>query len=558
MAQGSTLSHALIKLHKLIMTDKKDVSSVYFFAIVGGLVSLVLPLGIQAILSFVMAATLSTSIVILIIIVIAGVFFNGFVQIRQMQVIERIRQKIFTRYGLEFGYKIPKMNLQQMDNFYLPETVNRFFDIVSLGKSIEKVLIDIPISIIQILLSLILLSFYHPLFIAFGALVLLVLIILLSLTSNRGFATSMDASDYKYKTAGWLQEIARCAKTFKYSKGANLHEKNTDMLIGNYLKSRTAHFKILTTQYWSLIVFKILIVSAMLIAGTWLLLEQQINVGQFIASDIVILLIINAVEKLIGTMDNVYDSLTSIEKLSKIVDSPVEESGNFSFNKINGCEIEFDKVGFVYPNGNVGLQEVTFNIADNKMLCIDGNSGSGRTTINRLLTGYLQKFSGNILINKIPIGNYNLDEFRKNTGIMFMGQDIFRGSVLENLSMGNEQISISEISYIADKVGFTDFIKNTKNGYDTLLDPTGNKLSNYVIQNIKLIRALLGKPKLLLLEEPLQHLDEVKQSVMINYLKKESNATIIIVTKNKLIHQNADSVLILNDNKENLIEHNDE
>jgi ATP-binding cassette, subfamily B, bacterial len=547
MVQKPTLYNALIKLHKLIMTDKKDVSSVYFFAIIGGLVSLVLPLGIQTILNFVMAATLSTSVVVLIIIVIGGVFFNGFVQIRQMQVIERIRQKIFARYSLEFGYRIPEMDLQQMDKYYLPEVVNRFFDVVALAKSIEKVLIDIPTSVIQIFLGLILLSFYHPLFIAFAALVLLLLIFILKLTSASGFGTSMEASDYKYQTAGWLQEVARCAKTFKYSKGSNININKTDDLVQKYLVSRTAHFKILNTQFWSLIAFKIFIVATMLIAGTWLLLNQQINVGQFIASDIVILLIINSVEKLIGTMDNVYDSLTSIEKISKIVDSQTEDTGTLCFTPNKACSIKFEHVGFTYPDGSNALEHINLNIKPGQLLCIKGESGSGKSTITRLLTGSYTGFSGSILINDIPIANYKLNEIRSNTGVMFMGQDIFKGSILENLTMSNDNITVKQIVEIANKVGLNQFIQSNQNGFDTLLDPNGKRLSNQVIQNIKLTRALLGKPSLLLLEEPFQHLNETTKNKMINYLKQESNATTVVISNSKALQAAADVVIELND-----------
>ncbi len=549
MANVSSLPNALLKLHRLIMADRKDVGSVYFFAIVGGLISLTLPLGIQTIISFVMAATLSTSIVILIVIVIGGVFLNGFVQVRQLQVIERIRQKIFTRYSLEFGHKIPDMDLEEMDNYYLPEVVNRFFDVVALAKSIEKVLVDIPTSLIQIILGLILLSFYHPIFIAFGAFVLIVLIIILRVTSNRGFQTSMLASDYKYKTAGWLQEVARSAKTFKYSKGTNLHMRNTDEEITGYLQSRTAHFKILNTQYWSLIGFKILIVSTMLIAGTWLLLNQEINVGQFIAADIVIILIINSVEKLIGTMDNVFESLTSIEKLSKIVDSRSEESGNMDFISINGCTIKLQDVSFVYPDGSVGIKNVSLEIENKQIACISGDSGTGRTTILRLLTGSYAGFTGSVLINQIPIGNYKLQSLRTQTGIMLTGQDIFKGTILENLTMGNTNISMNEITYLADKLGLTEFILSHKNGYDTALDPTGKRLSNAVIQNIKLMRALLGKPNLLLLDEPLLHLSKEREDDMMKYLKTEANATVIIITNDKNVQQQSDKLLLLKKNK---------
>ena len=538
----NSLLPALIKLHRLIMTDKRDAGSVYFFALAGGLISFTLPLGIQTIISFVMAAKLSTSIVILIAIVIVGVFLNGFMQVRQLQVIERIRQKIFTRYSLEFSYKIPQISPQQMDDYYLPEVVNRFFDIPSLAKSMEKIMLDIPASVIQILFGLTILAFYHPVFIVFGAFVLVILIVIIRITSPKGFETNLISSNYKYETAGWMEEMARGIKTFKYSKGASLHMKKTDELIGKYLESRTAHFKILTIQYWSLIIFKILIVASMLIAGTWLLLNQQINVGQFIAADIIIILIINSVEKLISTMDNVYDSLTSIEKLSKITDSTIEETGNLPFTFNNGCNIKFNGVGFIYPNGSRALQEISFTAAENKMVCFKGNSGSGRSTILRLLTGAYTGFTGNILLNDIPIKNYSLKDLRMNTGTLLADQDIFRGSILENLTMGNDKITMAEVTYLADKTGLGNFIASEEKGYDTVLDPTGKRISKHIKQKIKLIRALAGKPPLLLLEDPFIDLSVNEKESLIKYLKKESNATVIIISNDEIVHLHSDEV----------------
>ena len=134
----------------------------------------------------------------------------------------------------------------------------------------------------------------------------------------KGFTKNLLASDYKYKTAAWLQELARVVKTFKYAKKTSLHIEKTDDLVSNYLIARTSYFKILLTQFWSLVAFKIIITAAMLIVGVYLLLNQQINIGQFIAADIVILAVINSVEKLILTLDKAYDTLTAIEKLDKI------------------------------------------------------------------------------------------------------------------------------------------------------------------------------------------------------------------------------------------------
>jgi len=282
-------------------------------------------LGIQTIISFVMAGSISTSIVVLIVLVVTGVFLYGLLQVRQMQIIEKIKQKIFTRYSFEFADRIPKLDIEKLDSYYLPELVNRFFDTVSLQKGIEKILLDIPTALIQIVFGIMLLSFYHPVFIGFGSVLLLLLYIILRNTLPNGFSASMQASDYKYKTASWLEEISRSIKSFKYSRGTSLNVEKTDILVTNYLNSRTTYFNILLAQFWSLIGFKVVIIAAMLIVGVVLLVDQQINIGQFIAADIVIITVMNSIEKLIINLDNVYDAFTSIEKMDKVTGAETEK-----------------------------------------------------------------------------------------------------------------------------------------------------------------------------------------------------------------------------------------
>ncbi|MFZ4058290.1 MAG: ABC transporter ATP-binding protein, partial [Ferruginibacter sp.] len=154
--------NALQRIFKVFKLDKSEISSIYFYAILSGLIQLSLPLGIQSIISFVLGGSISTSLVILIFLVVTGVFIAGLLQVNQMRLIEKVQQKIFVRYSFEFADRIPKLNLHEVDSYYLPELVNRFFDTISLQKGISKLLLDIPAASIQILFGLILLSFYHP------------------------------------------------------------------------------------------------------------------------------------------------------------------------------------------------------------------------------------------------------------------------------------------------------------------------------------------------------------------------------------------------------------
>jgi len=544
---NSSPAGAARKFFALLNLDRKDVSAVYAFAILAGLVQLSLPLGIQTIISFVMAGSISTSIVVLIVLVVTGVFLYGLLQVRQMQIIEKIKQKIFTRYSFEFADRIPKLDIEKLDNYYLPELVNRFFDTISLQKGIEKILLDIPTALIQIVFGIVLLSFYHPVFIGFGSVLLLLLYIILRNTLPNGFSASMEASDYKYKTASWLEEISRSIKSFKYSRGTSLNVEKTDALVTSYLNSRTTYFNILLAQFWSLIGFKVVITAAMLIVGVVLLVDQQINIGQFIAADIVIITVMNSIEKLIINLDNVYDSLTSIEKMDKVTGAETEKSGTELISKTGeAIRVRFVNVNYRYPDGANVLQNVSFVLNPGEKLCIMGNSGSGKSTALRLLTGAFRNFEGSVLINDIPIGNYSVGSLRASTGILLSQQDIFQGTLWENITMGNKDITVAEITDTLKLCGLADFLESLPDGLDTALDPTGKRLPMKIRQGILLARALVGHRKLVLLEDPFHGLEEKNKQEVLSFLKNDQDSTVIITSTDSEVAKNCDKVLYLN------------
>jgi ABC-type bacteriocin/lantibiotic exporter with double-glycine peptidase domain len=533
------------KLVAILQLDKKEVSAIYIYAILAGLVQLVTPLGIQSIIGFVMAGALSTSIVVLIAVVVLGVLLNGLFQIRQLQIIEKIKQKIYTRDALSFAHKIPHLNIEKLDNYYLPELVNRFFDTITLQKGIEKILLEIPAAFIQILFGIILLSLYHPVFIAFGIVLVVLLYVILATTLPKGFTKNLLASDYKYKTAAWLQELARVVKTFKYDKKTSLHIEKTDELVSNYLIARTSYFKILLTQFWSLVAFKIIITAAMLIVGVYLLLNQQINIGQFIAADIVILAVISSVEKLILTLDKAYDTLTAIEKLDKIKSAELESAGNETIAGSNGMKIDFKNVSFNYPNGKNVLNEINVEIQSGEKVLIVGNSGSGKSTLLRLLTGTFTNFSGAIRINNVALGSYAIDSLRSNTGVLISQQDIFQGTIRDNITMGDSGVTNEELYQLTKSTGLESFIGELEIGFDTDIDPAGKKLPEKIKQGILLARALFSRKTLLLLENPFDGLDTTAIESVREMMAKLENVTMLVTAGSNSHQEIFDKIIYL-------------
>lgn len=523
------------RIWQLIRDERSTFASIYFYAILAGLIQLSLPVGIQSIINFVLGGTFSTSLVILIIAVIAGVLATGLMYINQMKLIEKIQQTLFVRYTQAIANKLPLIDLKKAEEQYLPEMVNRFFEIPSLQKGLSKLLLDFPTASIQILFGLILLSFYHPAFILFGILLIVVLGSILYYTGAKGLASSLQESTHKYSLAAWLEEMARGIKAFKFEPDGPLLTRNAERRTIRYLDKRTEHFKILLFQYRILVAFKTIITAGMLLVGSVLLLDQQLNIGQFIAAEIVIIIVIGAVEKLIGNLDSVYDVLTSIDKISSLTDKPEEGTGKLVMPWRNeGISISVRNLSFGYVNDQSIVQLPMADVPAGGKACIIGPEGSGKSTFLQLLGGIYAGFNGELLYDGIPVANYQTDSLRAQIGISLTGQHIFQGTVWENVTLGRMDIPVEELMQIAHNIRFDKQVQSWPLGWDTKVSPLGARLSGSTIRKILLLRALAKRPRLLLLEEPWRGCSaEDKEAIQHFLLNLPDNITVVVVTSDK-------------------------
>lgn len=530
------------RLWILVREEESEITAIYYLAILSGLIQLTVPVGIQAIIGFVLGGTMSTSLTVLITVLVLAVLLTGIIRIHQMKVIEKIQQRIFVRYSFAFADRIPRLDLKKVDGFYLPELVNRFFDTVSLQKGFAKLLLELPLAVIQIVFGLILLSFYHPFFILFGALVLLLLWLILRITGNRGLHSSLAESTYKYAVVGWLEEMARLVKSFKFSN-AELHLKKADEKTASYLQARTSHFEILEFQYKVLIAFKVLITAAMLIGGVVLLLNQSINIGQFVAAEIIILTIIAAIEKVIVNLDSIYDVMTAVEKIGKLTDKPVEHGGSYKLESSSPIAISAEDLSFGYEDRLI-VKDLNFSILPGDKVCIKGRAGSGKSTLLKLLTGVYKDFGGQLLVNKVPIGNYDLATLRERMGIYFQQENIFHATLWDNLTMG-KPVDKSFIAELCEKSGLHTFLATLPEGFDTELDFTGKRLPRSVVQKILLVRALAHKPSLLIMEEPWQEIEEENRHNIQNLILNSRETTVIVTTTDEAFARKCNQIIQL-------------
>lgn len=540
----------LKRFFRLIQAEKKDVYYLYGYAIISGFINLSLPLGIQAIIGLVTAGQSSTSLAVLIAFVLIGILVAGVLQLMQFSLVEYLQQRIFTNAALEFAYRIPRVKMEAVLRIHTPELMNRFFDTLTIQKGLSKILMEISTASLQIIFGLLLLSFYHPFFIFLGMFFILVLAFIIRFTAPIGLQTSLKESKHKYRVVHILEEIARTLQTIKLIGKTNLPEKNVDREVCQYLDARNKHFKILLIQMGSFIGFKFLITGALLILGSILLIDRQINIGQFVAAEIVIIIVLNAVEKLINSLDIIYDVLTALEKVGSVTDLPIETNKGININNDNkndGFEIKIQNLNYRFPDNNEQvLFNINFTFEAGKKYCISGFNGSGKNTFINVITGLYENYTGSIEYNGISLRDLEMEELRLLIGDNLIYEDIFEGTIFENVAVNRPGISPQDVYKCLETVGLKDFVSQQKDGINTLLIAGAKGIPGSIAQKLIMARCIVGKPRLLIINEGSIKLIPTEKIYLINELFK-LNTTILFVSNDKEIMQLCDETIVLKD-----------
>jgi ABC-type bacteriocin/lantibiotic exporter with double-glycine peptidase domain len=523
----------LKRFYNLLKLDKRDVSQIIIYAAFSGLISLSLPLGIQAIVNFIQGGQISVSWKVLILIVTMGVALVGILTLMQLRITENLQQKIFIRSSFEFAYRLPKISFNAIHDKYPPEIANRFFDTLAIQKGTSKLLLDFTTALLQVGLGLVLLSLYHPFFILFGIVLLIILYVIFKFSFDEGLYTSLKESTFKYKVVYWLQEIARNRNSFINKNNFNYALSKNDLLVNNYIQFREKHFNVIQRQFSQLILYKVFITAGLLLVGGYLVLDQKMNIGQFVAAEIIILLIINSIEKLIVGLETLYDVLTAVEKIGLVTDLEIHDGLKKSEPVTSDSHLTIETVdmNFRYPEDDKDIiKNINLKITPGEKVFIAGANNSGKTTLVRLLSGYLSPTSGIIYVNESIIKKSERGYYKNFTGLVMQEDTLFEGTLLENLTFNNPKVSNEDVKWALNVVGLTVIVKRLPNGLDTIINSDGRQLTRSVIQKIMIARAIITRPKVLFLEEPTISMDPKSARQIIDFLVSPENDWTIIVS----------------------------
>ncbi|MBN8681773.1 MAG: ATP-binding cassette domain-containing protein [Chitinophagales bacterium] len=538
------------RLFRLVSQFRKELRYIILYAVVAGLINLTLPLGIQAIINQIAGGRINASWVVLVLLVMVGLTFTGILRLMQLSIMEHLQRRIFTSSAIEFAVRIPRLNLEMLRREHLPELVNRFFDTLTLQKGMPKLLIDGSAAVLQIFFSLLLLSFYHASFVLFSVLLMFLLAVMFYWTGPMGIESSLKESKYKYRLAYWLEELGRVATTFKLAGSTPLPLQRADNLTVEYLNARSKHWRVLVWQFAGSITFRVLVIGGFLILGSMLVMENQLNIGQFVASEILVLFVVESVEKLIMLHETGYDVITATEKLAQVSELPVEREDGLRVEEFctdAPLAVEMRNLSYQYDDGDsLVLKDINLKINPGEKVLIAGYHGSGKSTLMQILSVLKRDFQGSLLFNGLPKQNLHLRSLREHIGDISSQEDLFKGDILENITLGNPRITIQRVLEICELVGLSEFIRNHPQGINTELLPGGRNTPGSIVSKILIARAIAAKPKILVLEQPLGALN-FRDRLRISQMLTDSSApwTLVCSSDDPLLASMCQRVVVL-------------
>lgn len=534
----STLS-PLKRFLTMLRPESREIFAIASFSIVTGLLYLALPLAVSAFVSNLsfgnQSAPFIQALLFIGIALVSALGLSAVIRALQIYTAEVVKRRLFVRLMGDLTHRLPRVDASALEGASGPELVNRFLDIVTIQRAAERILINgIPV-VLGLVIGTGVLGLYHPTL--FGFSLLLWIGIGLAVLSGRGAQdASIRESRLKYETLSWLEELARSPTLFKGPGGFALAQQRSDQLARRYLDATKAYFRVLLRQICSLLLLEIFATGTLLMVGGWLVLQQQLTLGQLVASELIVASIVYSISKLGALFDVWYSGLAAMDKIGHLTDLATERTqGETAAPTAGGMLVECHDVSFSYPGGPPVLSGVHLDLNRGECVALWGVSGRGSSTTLNLLFGMAVPHDGFIRLDGLDLRSWDLSRLRTQVALV-RGSDIVSGTVTENLRLGRDDIGLDTITAALDRVGLLEELLELPDGLDTRLISGGLPLSSRQRLRLLLARAIVLSPRLLLLDDVLDGSDPTTLRELFAVLRDPRQSwTVLIATRDPAV-----------------------
>ncbi len=502
---GERQDKPLSRFVSLMRPERGDIIAITVFALVVGVLGLATPLAVESLVNTVAFNRYVQPIIVLAIILFVFLAFAGMLTVVKAIESEIIQRRLFVRVALDLGHRLSNVNLPALDKRNGSELVNRFLDITTIQKAVASMLLDGIGLVITVVIGMFVLAAYHPFLLGFDIALLLLMTFMIFVLGRGAVKTSIKESKEKYHMLGWLENIVANPTAFRLHGGDLLAMDQTDQMAAKYLEYRKTHFRILVQQIIFAVSVEVIASVVLLTIGGWLVINNELTLGQLVAAELIVAVIVGAFAKMGKHLEMFYDLLAAVDKLSQILDLPEADVGGYDLLRSDGpLKLDIRDLSVIVGGATV-LENFSANLAPGSSAVLLGPPGSGKSVLLEALATLRPPALGSIEVNGVDLRQLDHSHYTKNIGFA-RAIEIFDGTIEQNIDLHRPEISASDVQDALQFVGLADEIRQLENSLETNLISGGRPLSATQAARLMIARAIVGRPSLVLIDSLLDGL----------------------------------------------------
>lgn len=486
---------------------------VLIYSLAISLLTLAVPISLQLLVDTVANIALLRAVVLISVMLFALLFISGVMYALRAYAMEIFTRKLYARISSEIAMTAMLAESDYFEEFQKSDLFNRYFDILTLKKSIPNILTNGFTLLLQLIIGFSVVSFYHFYFLIFCIVLILLIWLIWRIWGWASINSAFSLSEAKYKTAAWLQSLAVTNESYRASQDPNYAIEETDRFVNDHIDNQKKHFRNTYSQLLSFLFLYALASAVLLGMGGWLVIIGQLTLGQLVAAELIMSAIFVGLPQLAGYLDYFFDVCAAIEELSRFKEVQTQltvKSGGSRMPEDNA--IEFSRVRLERFDQKM---EFDFSLPGKGIVRVLGNPVCLKW-LTELLRGNYQPNGGLITIGETD----NLDIDRQ-----LLRQSI---KIVDRVTLLPMSVKAYLELYVSADTKYSrqqalaimrldDDIAQLKSGMETVLSRSAWPLTQPQAIRLKLATALLSKPSILVLGDIV---DTVDPDIMEPFIEK--------------------------------------
>lgn len=527
-----------VGVHSIIeVLDYSSMCSILIISILISVLSLVVPVAAQTLINLVAFGQLLQPVISLSIMVFVLMAGMGMLSIWQMLIIEIIQQKLMVRISLNLAKHFTHLSPAIFSTHHGPELVNRYFDIVVMNKALASLLLYGITLGLQVTFGLILLLFYHPVFLLFDGFILVSLLLIIFVPYRRALDSAKEECAQKHVIGSWLEEILINRYLFKYNDYPRYVIEQTDKRLVGFLKVRNQHFKQLIKHQIGLYALAALASSLLLGIGGYLIINNQLSLGQLVASEMVLGTLIYGFKRLGALLENYYDLIAAAGKIDFALNLPLENHHGLEIEhhllpSMKSIHLQFEEILLaLIPQSSLNAQASPKN-----PLLLFFNQEDACKNLIESLSGLKESLCTRIIVNGIPCTQTSLISLRKHS-LLIREPQWFAGTIYDNLVLNHRGVTMPYLCELLGKMNLLAKVMSCPDGLNTLIHDWQTVFTLSELIQLMIVRAMIDKPRLLIIDRSLDELQGQELNGVMSLLLALDNTTLVITTLKNQIQQ---------------------